>query len=220
MLLQMAEERPIAVPAPPRPRRPPTPPWRGGGGHRGRPEPASQGGRTGAPPPTGPTPGPGLPPAGEAAGGQAWAAPRRPARPGSRNRGPPCRDHLAGASRMVTDKWAHPALATPVGGPPRQSGQAPRRAAVAAWSLHGPAWASHTGLRRGHGSRARWGRVIHGPGLQGQGCPSGEEAGKDSAHWGWNESGSLLRQGHRQATGARDVSACGAVGHPRSGARM
>ena len=32
---------------------------------------------------------------------------------------------------------------------------------MAAWSLHGPAWASHTGLRRGHGSRARWGRVIH-----------------------------------------------------------
>ena len=108
MILEIDEDRPIALPASPRPLIDPKHLWGGGVGRRSRLHQPQQGVWTGPQPQPGHEPCTGLPAEGHAKGEQELGEPRCPTRPRSSHGGQTCRENLAWARGMVTEKLAHP----------------------------------------------------------------------------------------------------------------
>ena len=168
MILQIDQDRPIALPASPRPLIDPQHLGGGGGRRRGRLHQPQQGGGTGAQPQPVPEPCPRLPAEGQAAGAQALGEPQGPAGPRRRHRGQAFRENLAGARGLVTKKLPHAEVQAHRIRPPRQIGQGAGIPAVDPGGRRMAERAADTGAGRGHLERELRGRLIEVPPLQGQ----------------------------------------------------
>jgi hypothetical protein len=169
MVLQIDQDGPIAVPAPPGPLIDPNTLWGGGGRRRRRLHQPQQGVWTNAQSQPGREPCPSLPAEGQTVGKQELGQPEGPSRPRRRHGRQAFRKNLAWARGMVTEKLAYLQLHTYAVGAPRQIGEG---AGIPAVDPRGPyvaERAGHTGLGRGHVERDRGGSLIDVPRLQGQG---------------------------------------------------
>ncbi len=123
MILQIDEDRPLALPAPPGPLIDPNTLRGRGVRRRGRLPQPQQGVWTGTQSQPGHEPRPGLPAEGQAIGKEELGQPYGPSRPRSRHGGQAFCKNLAWARGMVTEKLPHAELHAHGVGPPRQIGE-------------------------------------------------------------------------------------------------
>ena len=169
MILQIAQDRPIALPTPPRPRIDPKHLWGGDVRRRSRPSQPQQDVGTGPPLEAGREPGACLSTEGEVEGAEVLGVPQRPARQRGRHSGQAFCKNLAWARRIVTEKLPHAALHTHGVDAPRQISDGACIPAEDPRGLHVAERAWDTGVGRGHLQRDLRSHIIDVPRLQGQG---------------------------------------------------
>ena len=168
MILQIDEDRPIALPAPPRPLIDPKPLWGGDVRRRGHPSQPQEGVGIGPPLEAGREPGACLATEGQAEGAEVLGEPQRPSRPRGRHGGQAFRKNLAWTRRMVTEKLPHADLQTHGVSAPRHLSDGTCLAAVDSRGLHVAERARDPGGCCGDVEHDLSGRVIHVARLQRQ----------------------------------------------------
>ncbi len=171
MILQIDQDGPVALPAPPGPLIDPKHLRGGAIKCRGCLHEPQQGGWTGPQPQPSSETRTGLSAKSHAKGEQELGKPSRATRPRGRHGEQALRENLARARRIVTEKLAHPQLQAYGVGAPRQIGEGSCVLAVDPRGLYVAERAGDTGLGRGHVERDLGGGIIDVPRWQGQPRP-------------------------------------------------
>ena len=167
VILEINEDRAIALPTPPRPLIDPQHLRGGRRRRRGCLHQPQQGGGTGAEPQPAPESCARLPAESEAAGAQALREPQGAACPRCSDHGQTCGENLTGARGLVTKKLAHTEVQVHRIWPPWQISQGAAVPTMDPWGERLAARATDPGASRRHLERELHGRLIEVPPLQG-----------------------------------------------------